>query len=279
MTETPARLSGLVDEPSFTPQQEAGPGLNELAPEIVDLLPDHETYIEPYASHGTLLGVKPESRNEVVNDIHGDLLHLYETIRDDVDELVRFLGENQITTDLREEWEKTFLRGYRHTDDIVRAGQFFVQFATPVSVTGSVYDDLETIREDLLQFRQRFDDVLIECKPPHELMSDFTDDSVCMFLNPPFDAERYEYGQRDCDIRFMRDLMEWQGGGVDGEPYWALLTKTAPSPISMLATTELEGNTLTRNYSMGLPHVTPFLDAQTTPDSLTSLSAFTGGSR
>lgn len=268
---------GILEPPAFTPQAETAPTVNQIAGEVVELLADHETYVEPHASGGTLLGMKPESRNEVVNDVHGDLLHLYTTIKDHASELVRFLAESPIDAQLRAEWENSFLRGYRHTDDVVRAAQFFVQFASPSSVTGSVHDDFEPVEDHLQQFKERFDDVLFESKPPHEVMANYEEDSVCMFLNPSFNASRYEYAQRSCDFRFMEHLMEWQGGGVGGEPYWALLTKNAPSPIAMLQTDEFDGNTLTRNYSMELSHATPFVDEHPDGTSVTDLSVFDSG--
>ncbi|MHC3381792.1 DNA adenine methylase [Haloarcula sp. H-GB5] len=270
---TNSPVSSLFSQPTFTPQAETAPAVNQLANDIVELLPDHETYVEPCASRGTLLGVKPASRNEIVNDVHGDLLHLYNTIKDEHSELVRFLAESPLDSSLQAEWEKTFLRGYRHTDDIVRAAQFFVQFASPSSVTGSIDDSQDAIGEHLREFKRRFDDVLIEAKTPHELMGAYEDDSVCMFINPPYDGSRYEYANRSLDLLIMEHLMEWQGG-VGGEPYWALLTKQSPSPISMLPTTDLSGNTLTRNYSFNLESTSPFLEADSTENGITHLSAF-----
>ena len=273
-SQTQSPIASLFDPPTFTPQTETAPTVNQLASDILELLPDHETYVEPCASRGTLLGVKPASRNEVVNDVHGDLLHLYNTIKDEHGELVRFLAESPLDSSLQAEWEKTFLRGYRHTDDIVRAAQFFVQFASPSSVTGRITDDQDAIGEHLQQFKRRFDDVLIESKTPHKLMGVYEDDSVCMFINPPYDGSRYEYANRSLDLLIMEHLMEWQGGGVGGEPYWALLTKQSPSPVSMLSTTDLDGNTLTRNYSFNLESTSPFLEADSTEGGLTDLSVF-----
>lgn len=273
---THSPITGLFSPPSFTPQAETAPTVNQLANDIVKLLPDHETYVEPCASRGTLLGVKPPSRNEIVNDVHGDLLHLYNTIKDEHSELVRFLAESPLDSNLRTEWENAFLRGYRHTDDVVRAAQFFVQFASTSSVTGSISDNQDEIDAHLQQFKRRFDGVLIESKTPHELMGDYEDDTVCMFINPPYDSNRYEYANRSLDLLIMRHLMEWQGGGVSGEPYWALLTKQSPSPVSMLSTTDLNGNTLTRNYSFGLESTSPFLKEEPNRSGLTDLSMFSG---
>lgn len=276
-SDTTQAIADLFPSKPFTPQAATAPTVNRLADDIVQLLPDHETYVEPYADFGTLLGTKPESRNEVVNDTYGDLLHLYTTIKDERGELVRFLAESPLDAALRAEWEKTFLRGYRHADDVVRAAQHFVQFASPSSVTGDVADDPEPIDEHLRQFKRRFDDVLIESKPPHELMETYEDDSVCMFINPPYDGSRYEYANRSLDLRIMEHLMEWQGGGIGGEPFWALLTTESPSPVSMLATTPLGGITLTRNFDLEQHIVTPFVSGEgVTEDGVAELSLFSG---
>lgn len=254
------RPQPMLPSNSFTKLTDAGHPMSNVAKQVVELLPAHETYVEPHADFGTLLGVKPESRNEVVNDTNGDLLHLYTTVKDEQAELVRFLAESPLDLSLRRELGQTFLRGFRHADDIVRAAQYFLQFAEPRTVTGSVNDDPEPIAELLKKFKGRFDGVLLESKPPHEVMEAYEDESVCQFINPPYDTSRYEYANRSLDLRIMESLMEWQGGGLGGEPYWALLTTSSPSPLAMLPTTALGDLTLTRNFDLNLSYVTQFVE-------------------
>lgn len=259
-------LDQFTQPREFTPQSETEPTLPTYANEIIDLIPDHTTYIETHAARGTLIGHKPPSRNEVINDKHGDILHLYETIRAEKVEIIRFLAESIIDSDLKSEWRQTYMRGYRHSNDVIRAAQFFTLFANP-TVTNDVYDSEETIEAQLDAFRKRSSDVLIEDKPAHEIIESYASEDACVFLNPAYYADRYEYAEYDCDCRFIEYLAECQGAGGeyvtrDGatieKPYWMLLTQQSPMPVSMLPTQDFGEDTLTRNHTLGMNSVSAF---------------------
>lgn len=62
-------------------------GKQMQAERIIDMLPDHDHYIEPYAGSLAVLLAKPRSAAETVNDLDGDLIHFWRTLRDHPDEL------------------------------------------------------------------------------------------------------------------------------------------------------------------------------------------------
>ncbi|TDB83411.1 DNA adenine methylase [Actinomadura sp. KC216] len=53
-----------------------------IAQRIVDLLPEHEHYVEPYAGSLAILLAKRPSRMETVNDLDGDLMTFWRILRD-----------------------------------------------------------------------------------------------------------------------------------------------------------------------------------------------------
>lgn len=57
-------------------------GKVRLAPKIVALMPAHDAYIEPYAGGAAVLLEKPRSRLEVYNDLDGDMVNLFQMLRD-----------------------------------------------------------------------------------------------------------------------------------------------------------------------------------------------------
>ncbi len=64
-------------------------GKTTLAQRIVDLLPDHRHYVEPFAGSLAVLLAKPPSRMETVNDLDGALMTFWRVLRDQPNELMR----------------------------------------------------------------------------------------------------------------------------------------------------------------------------------------------
>lgn len=60
-----------------------------LVKHIVPLIPEHKTYVEPFAGAGAVLFNKQESKVEVLNDANGELVNLYRVVKHHLDEFVR----------------------------------------------------------------------------------------------------------------------------------------------------------------------------------------------
>lgn len=60
-----------------------------VAPRIVDLLPAHQHYVEPYAGSMSVLLAKPQVKFETVNDIDGRLMTFWEVLRERPEDLIR----------------------------------------------------------------------------------------------------------------------------------------------------------------------------------------------
>lgn len=64
-------------------------GKTALADQIVDMLPPHEHYVEPFAGSLAVLLAKRPSGMETVNDLDGDLMNFWRVLRDRPAELER----------------------------------------------------------------------------------------------------------------------------------------------------------------------------------------------
>lgn len=92
-----------------------------MAPKIIGLFPGHECYVEPFAGGAGVLLAKPRSRLEVYNDLDGDMVNLFQVLRDRPAELSDAVA---LTPFAREEFEAAFAE----TDDpIERARRVLVR--------------------------------------------------------------------------------------------------------------------------------------------------------
>lgn len=64
-------------------------GKTTLAPRIVDLLPPHRHYVEPFAGSLAVLLSKPPALMETVNDLDGHLMTFWRVLRDRPEDLMR----------------------------------------------------------------------------------------------------------------------------------------------------------------------------------------------
>ena len=58
-----------------------------LAPWIIENLPAHKIYIEPFGGSLSVLLRKERSKREIINDVDGELVNLYRVARDQGKEL------------------------------------------------------------------------------------------------------------------------------------------------------------------------------------------------
>ncbi len=71
-------------------------GKTRLAARIVELLPPHEHYVEPFAGSLAVLLAKPLSRMETVNDLDGDIMTFWRVLRDRPEELILIADKTMV---------------------------------------------------------------------------------------------------------------------------------------------------------------------------------------
>lgn len=76
-----------------------------LSDRIINLFPEHHSYLEPFFGSGAILFNKPRSNIETVNDLDGNVVNLFECIRTDPERLARSI---YMTPYSREVYEKAY---------------------------------------------------------------------------------------------------------------------------------------------------------------------------
>lgn len=108
-------------------------GKTNIARWIVDQLPEHDVYVEPFGGSAAVLLNKPRSNIEVYNDVDGDVVQFFEVARNRTGELVEWMRRVPFSEQLHNEWGEAFYRGERPDDPVERAGRFlflrYSQFA------------------------------------------------------------------------------------------------------------------------------------------------------
>ena len=177
-------------------------GKSLLAKRIIERIPEHICYAEPFAGAAWVLFKKPESKVEVINDINKDVVTLYRCIQWHLEEFVRYFKWVLVS---RDEFERLKKAAPDTLTDIQRAARFYYlqqacfggRIASPTfgyGLTRPSKLNLLRIEEYLSAAHLRLSRVYVECLPYHGLISRYDGPETFFYVDPPYwDCEGY-YG-------------------------------------------------------------------------------------
>jgi len=183
-------------------------GKNRLARQIIDLLPEHTTYVEPFAGGAQVLFHKEPSQVEVVNDLDGDIVNLFRVCQVHHEELIRCMKFMLVSRS----WFAVVKEQRTDTlTDIHRAARFlFLQknsFAGLVrrqdyrySVVGPPSFNPQRLPELLENAHRRLARVQIESLPYEEILRRFDRPQTLFYLDPPYwhrKLYRFNFADKD----------------------------------------------------------------------------------
>lgn len=208
----------------------------KLADWIIQHMPPHETYLEPYFGSGAVFFKKPPVDNETIGDVDSDVINLFKTIRDHPEELAqlvemtpwaRYEYESIETSALEEE---TFI----HTGDPLEdARRFLVRcwmahgaktsdragWACNIVPTkyGSIVSRWNRVPDIIRAIPCRLKQAQIECQPAEDLIGRYKKPEVLIYADPPYvrstrTQRQYRHEMTDEDhIRLLNLLNEHPG--------------------------------------------------------------------
>lgn len=183
-----------------------------LANWIINLFPDHHSYLEPFFGSGAVLFNKNRSDIETVNDLDGNVVNLFEWIRKDPE---RIAYEIYFTPYARQVYENAF--SSFPSDSLEKAVNFYIRlnmghgFRTNGTRTGWKNDvqgrerayaarDWCALPDKIIQTAERLRGVQIENRPAAELIPRFNYENVLIYCDPPYMLETRHGKQYRCEM-------------------------------------------------------------------------------
>lgn len=168
-----------------------------MAKEIVALMPQHRSYLEPFFGSGAVLFNKPPSAIETVNDVDGDIVNFFNVLRRQPDELAEAISFTPYSRDVFDDAHEN-----RGTEDFDRAYRFAIRskmghgfktyqktgFKIDVYARERSYcvNSWNQMPDKLLTAAARLKDVQIENRPALDLIKKFNHDNVLIYADPPY---------------------------------------------------------------------------------------------
>ena len=166
-------------------------GKSFLARRIIELIPDSDVYVEPFAGGLNVLLNKCKYGTEIVGDLNTELIHLYETVRDHSSVLLDCLKDIPYT----EEVFKRALSAGISTDPVERALNFLIKHRMSRSGMGDDFSKLsdeedssswDYLPDDLKFTAHRLQGVEFYNEPALELIERYDGPNTSFYLDPPY---------------------------------------------------------------------------------------------
>lgn len=187
-----------------------------IAPWIIQHMPEHHSYLEPFFGGGAVLFAKEPSRIETINDIDGEVINFFSVIKDE-ESRERLCELVAYTPYSREVYDQAFRY---QKDNVSRAASFAVRsmqshgfrLSEKCGWKKDVYgrEAAYAVRywnrlpEALQYIGRRLKSVQIENRPALELIRAFDHENVLIYCDPPYvlstrSRRQYRYEMTDDD--------------------------------------------------------------------------------
>ena len=197
-----------------------------LADRIIELMPPHIHYVEPFAGGlSVLLAKDPDNVSEVVNDLNGDLTNFWDVLKGE-DTFGRFQRIMEATPFSETEWERAAEK-LNADDPVERAAAFYVYCRQSHSGRMTGFAPLTRNRtrrrmneqasawlgavDGLAAVHARLRKVAILNRPAVDVIKTQDGPNTLFYLDPPYVHETrstiYEYGDHEMSIEQHQELI------------------------------------------------------------------------
>jgi DNA adenine methylase len=201
----PAEAIPLKDRMVNSPFKWVG-GKSRLRKQVIELLPAHSCYVEPFAGAAWVLFGKPPSDVEVINDIDEELINFFRVVKQQPEELIASFewelasrAEFERLADLEPAKLSVIQRAHRFYY-LIMAGWggelHYPRFQTSITDGGHgnrLIGALKTLRNRLEPVHDRLRTVIIECLDWRECIDRYDRENTVMYIDPPYPGNKCNY--------------------------------------------------------------------------------------
>lgn len=203
---------------------------NRIAKWIVNFIPEHDVYLEPFAGSLAVFFNKPRCHIETINDLHGEVVNYFKMLRDNPDSLIDCI---QLTPYSREEYDNSYI--HNDTDsDVERARKFCVRCWQGFGCANLYHNGFKSgqqtvspnpskawnkLPNTLKLASERLKGVQIECLDALELIRRYNTEDVFIYCDPPYvlsarKSYLYKYEMTDKQHVELLELLKQHKGKV-----------------------------------------------------------------
>lgn len=213
-------------------------GKSRLRKHIIELLPSHTCYVEPFAGAAWVLFGKSPSDVEVINDIDQDLINFFRVVKHKPEELIRSFEWELVS---RAEFDRLASLDPVNLTDVQRAHRFYYlimagwggelhypRFQTSITDGGHgnrLIGALETLRKRLEPVHIRLRTVIVENLDWKKCVDRYDREGTVMYIDPPYPNNKVNYAHNMRDWESHKALA---GRLEKTECLWILSTYDTP---------------------------------------------------
>jgi len=186
----------------------------------------HKRYVEPFCGSAAVFLNKEPVRLEVLNDIDGNIVNFFKTLRKNPQKLVNYLKLQPFSYYDYQRIIQKLKKEENAQDPVQRAAEFYFLrysqfgsktdinsgFARPGHSSHARAKSYKNSFESLFKVAERLQDALIECKDYTWVLDYYDHPETLFYIDPPYKGTEHRYTSKTMDHdELMRKLDSIEG--------------------------------------------------------------------